>query len=67
MKIFSAKNVLSVVSFTLFALCLADRYLAYKSDVDASIIRLKETLKKQPAEAPAEETAETTEGDTANG
>ena len=46
MKIFSAKNVLSVVSFTLFALCLADRYLTYKSDVDASIIRLKETLKK---------------------
>ena len=67
MKIFSAKNVLSVVSFTLFALCLADRYLTYKSDVDASIIRLKETLKKQPAEAPAEEAAETTEGDTANG
>ncbi len=67
MKIFSAKNVISVVSFTLFALCLADKYLTYKSDVDASIIRLKETLKKQPAEAPTEGTAETTEGDTANG
>ncbi len=67
MKIFSAKNVISVVSFTLFALCLADKYLTYKSDVDASIIRLKETLKKQPAEAPAEGTAEATEGDTANG
>ena len=72
MKIFSAKNVLSVVSFTLFALCLADRYLTYKSDVDASIIRLKETLKKQTADAPAEEAAveETQtipEGDTANG
>ncbi len=67
MKIFSAKNVISVLSFTLFALCLADRYLTHKSDVDASIIRLKETLKPSPAEVTAEETAETTEGDTANG
>ena len=71
MKIFSAKNVLSVVSFTLFALCLADKYLTYKSDVDASIIRLKETLKKQAAtpaeEAAAEETQIIPEGETANG
>ncbi len=76
MKIFSARNVISVLSFTLFALCLADKYLTYKSDVDASIIRLKETLKPAevaPEAAEAEtteataETAETTEGDTANG
>lgn len=74
MKIFSARNVISVLSFTLFALCLADKYLTYKSDVDASIIRLKETLKPaevapEAAEAVTEEatTAETTEGDTANG
>ena len=72
MKIFTAKNVAKVVSFSLFALCIANTYLIHKSDVDASIIRLKETLKKQAAEAPAEEAAveETQtipEGDTANG
>ncbi len=72
MKIFSAKTAISVMSFSFFALCMVNTYLVHKSDVDASIIRLKETLKKQPAEAPTEETAEQEtqtipEGDSANG
>lgn len=68
MKKFTAKTALSVLSFSLFALCLADTYYVHKSDVDASIIRLIETLKKQPAEETAEENAQTIpEGDSANG
>ncbi len=68
MKIFSAKTAISVLSFSLFALCLADTYFVHKSDVDASIIRLKETLKKQPAEETADENVQTIpEGDSANG
>lgn len=68
MKKFTAKTALSVLSFSLFALCLADTYYVHKSDVDASIIRLIETLKKQPAEVSAEENAQTIpEGDSANG
>ncbi len=59
MKKFTAKTALSVLSFSLFALCLADTYYVHKSDVDASIIRLIETLKKQPAEDSAEENAQT--------
>ena len=58
MKKFTAKTALSVLSFSLFALCLADTYYVHKSDVDASIIRLIETLKKQPAEDSAEENAQ---------
>ena len=50
MKIFSAKTAIRVMSFSLFALCLANTYYVHKSDVDASIIRLKETLKPSPAE-----------------
>ena len=68
MKKFTAKTALSVLSFSLFALCLADTYYVHKSDVDASIIRLIETLKKQPAEETAQENAQTIpEGDSANG
>ena len=50
MKKFSAKTALSVLSFSLFALCLVDTYFVHKSDVDASIIRLKEALKSSPDE-----------------
>ena len=57
MKIFSAKTAIRVMSFSLFALCLAETYYVHKSDVDASIIRLKETLKPSPAEEQAEEIA----------
>lgn len=68
MKILSAKNAAKIVSFSLFALCLANTYLIHKSDVDASIIRLKETLKKASAETPADETTQTIpEGDSSNG
>lgn len=68
MKIFTAKTAVRVVSFSLFALCLANTYFIHKSDVDASIIRLKETLKKQPAEETAEENAQNIpEGETTNG
>ncbi|MBP3442770.1 MAG: hypothetical protein J6L62_08210 [Clostridia bacterium] len=68
MKKFTAKTALSVLSFSLFALCLADTYYVHKSDVDASIIRLIETLKKQPAVDSAAENAQTIpEGDSANG
>lgn len=57
MKIFSAKTALSVLSFSLFALCLVDTYFVHKSDVDASIIRLKEAL-KTPSDAQTTETEE---------
>ena len=72
MKKFSAKAVISVMSFTLFALLLVDAYLDHKKDIDDSIVRLKTTLK--PAEdaqsvavigTAAEQV--NTEGDTANG
>lgn len=56
MKIFSAKTAISLMSFSLFALCLANTYYVHKSDVDASIIRLKETLKPSPAEEKADTT-----------
>ncbi|MBP3938551.1 MAG: hypothetical protein IK955_04025 [Clostridia bacterium] len=56
MKIFSAKTAISLMSFSLFALCLANTYYVHKSDVDASIIRLKETLKPSPAEENADTT-----------
>lgn len=64
MKKFSAKTVISVMSFTLFALLLLDSYLDHKQDIDESITRLKTTLKPQE---PVAETSATTEGDTANG
>ncbi len=67
MKIFSAKTAISLMSFSFFALCLANTYLVHKSDVDASIIRLKETLKPSPADENAEENADSDKGDTANG
>lgn len=63
MKKFSAKTVISVMSFTLFALLLVESYLDHKQDIDESITRLKATLK--PQETAAQTTA--TEGDTANG
>ncbi len=55
MKFFSAKTAISLMSFSFFALCLANTYFVHKSDVDASIIRLKETLAPSPAEDKAEE------------
>ena len=58
MKLFSAKTAIRVMSFSLFALCIAETYYVHKSDVDASIIRLKETLKPSPAEETAEENAD---------
>ena len=68
MKIFSAKTAISVLSFSLFVLCLADTYFVHTNDVDASIIRLKETLKKQPVAETADENVQTIpEGDSANG
>ena len=68
MKKFSAKTVISVMSFTLFALLLLDSYLDHKQDIDESITRLKNTLTPQPtAEEPVVETTANTEGDTANG
>ncbi len=57
MKKFSAETVISVMTFTLFALCLAGAYLDKKQEIDESIARLKATL------APKENT----QGDTANG
>ncbi len=54
MKIFSAKTAIGALSFSFFALCLVDTYFVHKSDVDASIIRLKETLKPSPAAAEEE-------------
>ena len=68
MKKFSAKTVISVMSFTLFALLLLDSYLDHKQDIDESIARLKTTLTPPPAaEEPVAEATATTEGDTANG
>ena len=72
MKKFSAKTVISVMSFTLFALLLVDAYLDHKKDIDDSVARLKTTLTPkenvQSAAIIGEETAqENTEGDTANG
>ncbi len=64
MKKFSAKTVASVMSFTLLTLCMLDCYLYYKSDIEESVARFKATLK--PTEK-AEDSAENTEGDTANG
>ena len=68
MKKFSAKTVISVMSFTLFALLLLDSYLDHKQDIDESITRLKTTLTPpQAAEEPVAEEIAITEGDTANG
>ncbi len=61
MKKFSAKTVISIMSFTLFALCLASAYLDKKQDIDESIARLKTTL------TPAENPETPTKGDTADG
>ena len=62
MKKFSAKTVISVMSFTLFALLLLDSYLDHKQDIDESIARLKTTLTPQPtAEEPVVETTANTE------
>ena len=72
MKKFSAKTVISVMSFTLFALLLVDAYLDNKKDIDDSVAILKTTLK--PAEnaqsvavVGSEAEQVNTEGDTANG
>lgn len=73
MKKFTAKTVISVMSFTIFALFLADSFMDHKQEISDSIQRLMTTLK--PAEKPAEATQENTEetvqavpeGDTANG
>ncbi len=68
MKKFSAKTVASVMSFTLFALCMVDCYLYYKTDIEDSIARLKTTLKPaEKAEGASEASAEDIKGDTANG
>ncbi len=64
MKKFSAKTVISIMSFTLFALLLAESYLDHKQEINESIARLKTTLTPQEAATPA---AENTEGDMANG
>ncbi len=64
MKKFSAKTVISIMSFTLFALCLASAYLDKKQDIDESITRFKTTLTPaQKSETPVENA----EGDTADG
>ena len=67
MKKFSAKTVISVMSFTLFALLLLDSYLDHKQDIDDSIARLKTTLKPQGTAAESAEpiTEENTQGDLA--
>ena len=72
MKKFTAKTVISVMSFTIFALFLADSFMEHKQEIGDSIQRLMTTLKP---EKPAEETQENTEeavqtaseGDTVNG
>ncbi|MBR5262915.1 MAG: hypothetical protein IKV49_03740 [Clostridia bacterium] len=68
MKKFSAKTVISVMSFTLFALLLVDAYLDHKKDIDDSVARLKTTLKPvENAQPDVEAEQVNTEGDTANG
>jgi ABC-type transport system involved in cytochrome bd biosynthesis fused ATPase/permease subunit len=72
MKKFTAKTVISVMSFTIFAFFLAESFMEHKQEIGDSIQRLMTTLKP---EKPAEETQENTEeavqtaseGDTANG
>ena len=72
MKKFTAKTVISVMSFTIFALFLADSFMEHKQEISASIQKLMTTLKpEKPAEETTENTEETVqsvlEGDTANG
>ena len=71
MKKFSAKTVISVMSFTLFALLLIDSYLDHKQDIDESINRLKTTLApKENAQSVAvisSENEANTQGDVTNG
>ncbi|MBR3835201.1 MAG: hypothetical protein IKJ69_00230 [Clostridia bacterium] len=71
MKKFSAKTVISVMSFTLFALLLLDSYLDHKQDIDESITRLKTTLApKENAQSVAvigSEDEANTQGDVTNG
>ena len=64
MKKLSAKTVISIMSFTLFALCLASAYLDKKQDIDESITRLKTTF--TPAQKP-ETPVENAEGEATDG
>lgn len=72
MKKFTAKTVIGVMSFTIFALFLADSFMEHKQEIGDSIQRLMTTLKP---EKPVDETQQNTEeaiqtaseGDTANG
>ena len=53
------EKIVSIMSFALFALLLAEAYLKHKDDIDESVARLKSALNQgKPEEKTAEESAE---------
>ena len=53
------EKIVSIMSFALFALLLAEAYLKHKDDIDESVARLKSALNQgKPEEETAEKSAE---------
>ena len=67
MKKFTAKTVIGVMSFTIFALFLADSFMEHKQEIGDSIQRLMTTLKPETQQNTEEAVQTASEGDTANG